>query len=326
MNYFSKTTEKFFKLGYLYIQGGSLGSEIGEDKKKYDIELLESLIDNGLYEESLSFINRSITKYADISLKYLKGKVYYLMGKFDDAITELSSVIAEDSDSWETYELLGEIFRLRNQTEIAENYYFKSTSLNPRATQSWLGRGKLAMARGEFQVAVLSFETYLRTKNEDIEVWKLLGRSYKELENFVSAVDAYNDAIELEPTNQELYEELGDLYLFMGHEDVAKDKYLQAMQVEEKTRPVNAAIYNKLSRLYLSEGNIQKAFNLCNELLTLVKDNDEALFISGKALIKMGQRYEGTVRVKKAFEISNKQEYKDYLNELDEELYGPKYV
>ncbi len=303
-----------------------MGSELGEDKKKYDIELLESLIENGLYEESLSFINRAITKYSDIGLKYLKGKVYYLMGKFDDSVTELSSVIADDSDFWEAYELLGEIYRIRNQTEIAENYYFKSTSLNPRATQSWLGRGKLAMARGEFQVAVLSFETYLRTKSENIEVWKLLGRSYKELENFVSAIDAYNDAIELEPTNQELYEELGDLYLFMGHEDVAKDKYLQAMQVEEKTRPVNADIYNKLSRLYLAEGNIQKAFNLCNELLTLSKNNDEALFISGKALIKMGQRYEGTVRVKKAFEISDKQEYKDYLNELDEELYGPKYV
>jgi len=245
-----------------------LGLENGEDKKKYDIELLESLIENGLYEESLSFINRAITKYADLSLKYLKGKVYYLMGKFDDSITELSSVIAEDSDFWEAYELLGEIYRIRNQTEIAENYYFKSTSLNPRATQSWLGRGKLAMARGEFQVAVLSFETYLRTKNDDIEVWKLLGRSYKELENFVSAIDAYNDAIELEPTNQELYEELGDLYMSMGHEDVAKDKYLQAMQVEEKTRPVNAKIYNKLSRLYLSEGNIQKAYDLLEDLAT----------------------------------------------------------
>jgi Flp pilus assembly protein TadD len=303
-----------------------LGSELGEDKKKYDIELLESLIENGLYEESLSFINRSIAKYTDISLKYLKGKVYYLMGKFDESIAELSSVIAEDSDYWEAYELLGEIYRIRNQTEIAENYYFKSTSLNPRATQSWLGRGKLAMARGEFQVAVLSFETYLRTKREDIEVWKLLGRSYKELENFVSAVDAYNDAIELEPTNQELYEELGDLYLFMGHEDVAKDKYLQAMQVEEKTRPVNAKIYNKLSRLYLAEGNIQKAFNMCNELLTLSKNNDEALFLSGKALIKMGQRYEGTVRIKRALEISGKSEYKDFLNKLDNELYGPKYV
>lgn len=303
-----------------------MGLETGEDKKKYEIELLESLIDNSLYEEALSYITRAITKYDDVSLKYLKGKVYYLMGKFDDSITELSSVIAEDSDYWEAYELLGEIYRIRNQTEIAENYYFKSTSLNSRATQSWLGRGKLAMARGEYQVAVLSFETYLRTKREDIMVWRLLGRSYKELENFVSATDAYNEAIELEPTNQDLYEELGDLYHFMGHYDIAKEKYLQALQVEEKTRPVNASIYNKLSKLYLVEGNIQKAFNLCNELLTLSKENDEALFISGQALIKMGQKYEGTVRVKKAFEISNNQEYKDYLNKLDEELYGPKYV
>ncbi|MHA1516788.1 MAG: hypothetical protein ACTSPF_14770, partial [Candidatus Heimdallarchaeaceae archaeon] len=78
-----------------------MGLETAEDKKKYEIELLESLIDNSLYEESLSYLNRAITKYDDISLKYLKGKVYYLMGKFDDSITELTSVIAEDSDYWE---------------------------------------------------------------------------------------------------------------------------------------------------------------------------------------------------------------------------------
>ena len=62
------------------------------------------------------------------------------------------------------------------------------------------------------------------------------------------------------------------------------------------------------------------------DYITINPENDEALFISGQALIKMGQKYEGTVRVKKAYKISNNQEYKDYLNKLDEELYGPKYV
>ena len=303
-----------------------MGLDSGQDKKPFEMELLESLIENSLFDEALSFLERMIERYDDKSLVFKKSKVLYLQGQFDEAIEDLTSIIAEDTDHWESYELLGEIYRIKNQPDVSENYYFKATSLNPRATQSWLGRGKLALQRGEYQVAVLSFETFLRAKHDEIEVWRLLAQSYKEMENFLSAIDALNEAIEIDPTNQELYEELGDLYEFMGHSDVAKEKYLQALQVEERMREVNKNLYNKLSRLYLKEGDIQKTFNMCNELLTLVKDDDEALFLSGKALVKMGQRYEGTIRIKRAIEISDKNEYKEYLNKLDNELYGPKYT
>lgn len=308
------------------IIGGFMNSDSNQDMKPFEIELLDSLVENSLFDEALSFLDRMTKKYHDKSLMFKKGKVLYLQGHFKEAVEALTSVIAEDTDHWESYELLGEIYRIWNQPDVSENYYFKATSLNPRAIQSWLGRGKLALQRGEYQVAVLSFETYLRINREDIEVWRLLAQSYKEMENFLSAIDAYNSAIEIDPINQELYEELGDLYDFMGHPDFAKEKYLQALQVEERTRKDTRSLYNKLSRLYLAEGDIQKTFNLCNELLTLFKDDDEALFLSGQALIRMGQRYEGTQRIKKAFEISNKSEYREYLNKLDNELYGQKYL
>ncbi|MHA1198052.1 MAG: tetratricopeptide repeat protein, partial [Candidatus Heimdallarchaeaceae archaeon] len=294
-----------------------MGLESGQDMKPFEMELLESLIENSLLDEALSFLERMIEKYQDNNLVFKKSKVLYLQGQFNEAIEELTSIIAEDTDHWETYELLGEIYRIQNQPDVSENYYFKATSLNPRAIQSWLGRGKLALQRGEYQVAVLSFETFLRIKREDTSVWQLLAQSYKEMENYLSAIDAYNSAIEIEPVNQELYEELGDLYEHMGRADIAKEKYLQALQVEEKTREVNRSLYNKLSRLFLKDGDIQKTFNMCNELLTLVKDDDEALFLSGQALVRMGQRYEGIVRIKRAIKIADKSEYRDYLSKLD---------
>ena len=302
-----------------------MGSETGETNKMFEVELIESLIDNSLYDEAMSYIDRLVVKYErDSYLQFLKGKIYYLTGKFDKAIEELTTVTAEDSDYWKAFELLGEIYRTTNQTELAETHYFKATAINPRAMQSWLGRGKLALQRGEFQIAVLSFETYLRTNREEPDVWRLLARSYREIQNYISAIDSYNEAIEIDPTFQELYEELGDLYLSMGHPDIAKEKYLQGLQVEEKTRPVNRELYYKTANLYLEEGLNQKAFNLCNELLALAKDDDEALFISGKALVKLGQKYEGIQRMKKAYKNTNKQEYKEYLDELDRQIYSPR--
>ncbi|MHA1828454.1 MAG: tetratricopeptide repeat protein [Candidatus Heimdallarchaeaceae archaeon] len=303
-----------------------MGTETNEIEKKLEIELVESLINNNLYEEALPFLSRLFDKYDDLYFKYLRGKVFFLSGKFNEAISELTTVIAEDSDFWQAYEMLGELYRATNKPELAETYYFKATALNPRAIKSWLGRGRLALQRREFQVAILSFETYLRINKEDVEVWRLLGESYSEIDNYMSAIDSYNQAIELEPTNQQLYEELGDLYQKMGYPEIAKEKYLQGLQVEEKTRPINQSLYYKLAKLYLEEGHNQKAFNLCNELLTLRKNDAEAIFLSGKALIAMGQKYEGTQRVKKALKLNPKEEYKLYLDQLNKYLYGPKNV
>ena len=304
---------------------GKLGTENSESSKMFETELVESLIENHLFDEALPFLDRLLKRYADPYFIFLKGKVFYLSGMFKEAITELSAVITQESDFWEAYELLGETYRENNQIELAENYYFKATSINPRATKSWLGRGKLALQKGEYQVAVLSFETYLRINRNDADTWRLLGTSYREMNNFLSAIDAYNEAIEIEPTNQTLYGELGDLYISIGRSDIAKEKFLQALQVEEKTRPVSKIIYHKLARLYLNEGQNQKAFNVCNELLALERDEPVAMYLSGKALVKLGQRYEGTQRVKRAYEKEQNPEFKEYLDQLDREMYAPKY-
>ncbi|MHA1550652.1 MAG: tetratricopeptide repeat protein [Candidatus Heimdallarchaeaceae archaeon] len=295
-----------------------------ESMKIFQIELIESLIDNQLFDEALPFLERMMKKYNDPYFIYLRGRVYYLTGKFKQTIEELTSVITMDSDFWKAYELLGETYRTTNQTELAETYYFKATSLNPQAIQSWLGRGKVALQRREFQIAVLCFETYLRDKKKDSAVWRLLARSYKELDNHTSAIDAYNEAISIDPINQLLYEELGDLYQLIGREDIAQQKYLEGLQVEEKTRPVKKELYHKLARLYLSKGDNQKAFNICNELLALLKDDSGATFLSGKALIRLGQRYDGITRIKRAIEKDPQVEYMEFLKDVDRELFSPR--
>ena len=295
-----------------------------DSMKVFQIELIESLIDNQLFDEAMPFLERMMIKYNDPYFIFLRGKIFYLTGKFKQTIEELTSVIAMDSDFWKAYELLGETYRSTNQTELAETYYFKSTALNPQAVQSWLGRGKVAQLRGEYQIAILCFETYLRINNKDSEVWMLLGRTYKEIDNHTSAIDAYNESIQIDPTNLLLYEELGDIYQTIGREDLAQQRYLQGLQVEETTRPLKKELYYKLARIYLKQGNNQKAFNLCNELLVLMRGDPEALFLSGKALINLGHRYDGITNIKRAIKKDPKTEYEEFLLQADRDLYSPR--
>ncbi|MHA1222356.1 MAG: hypothetical protein ACTSP3_03640, partial [Candidatus Heimdallarchaeaceae archaeon] len=61
-----------------------MGTETNEIEKKLEIELVESLINNNLYEEALPFLSRLFDKYDDLYFKYLRGKVFFLSGKFNE--------------------------------------------------------------------------------------------------------------------------------------------------------------------------------------------------------------------------------------------------
>ncbi len=281
------------------------------------IELAEKMISNQLYKEALSILDKLLLNYNDPDIFYLKAKIFFLQGKFSEAIDVLMTLINIDSSYLHGYELLGECYRCLNNLELAETFYQKAISVDPKTLISWLGKGKIAYKKGDYHEAVLCFKTYLNDNVEQSEIWLLLARSYLNMNHTMEAIDAYNMAIEFDPLNVSLYEELGDLYIKLGREDIAKEKYLQALQVEEKTRDIPSSIYIKTVRILLKEGKFLKAFNLCNELLSFDPDNIDALFLSGKALVGLGNKKEGKDRVEQAYSLKKTDEYYDYLIELE---------
>lgn len=286
-----------------------------------ELQLVEELIKNEIFDEALAYLYKLLERQDSPQVHYLIGRVLYIKGQFQKSLEHLTTVVANEQDNWKAHELLGEIHRTLGNNDAAENFYQKATSINPQASRSWKGLGKIAMNRGEFQAAVLSFETYLKLNSDDAEVWILLGKCYFELENYTSAIDAYNVAIDLEPTNIQLYELLGDVYLRMGHPDIAKRQYQRALTVEEKTRDVNLRLYHKLIRLHLEEKEYAKAFNLCTTIESLMADTDpDTLFYAGKALVGLGNIYEGMEKVKLAYKKEQREEFMRYLSSLEDDL------
>ncbi|MHA1685874.1 MAG: tetratricopeptide repeat protein [Candidatus Heimdallarchaeaceae archaeon] len=288
---------------------------------KAELQLAEELIKNEIFDEALTYLYKLLEKQDNPQVHYLIGRVLYIKGQFQKSIEHLTTVVAKEPDNWKAHELLGEIYRTLGNNETAESFYQKATNINPQTSKSWKGLGKISMNRGEFQAAVIAFETYLKLSPDDAEVWILLGKCYFELGNYASATDAYNVAIDLESTNMELYELLGDVYLKMGYPDIAKRQYQRALTVEEKTRDVNLRLYHKLIRLHLEEKEYAKAFNLCTTIESLMSDTDpDTLFYAGKALVGLGNIYEGMQKVKRAYKKEQREEYIRYLSSLEDEL------
>ncbi|MHA1115893.1 MAG: tetratricopeptide repeat protein [Candidatus Heimdallarchaeaceae archaeon] len=293
-----------------------------DDKPNLNLELAKQMMEQQLYEEALSILEKGLKENpSNKDFLWLKAKILFITGKFNETIETLSSLILLEKSNAKAYELMGETYRCLNNLEVAEEYYQKALELDSNSFVSWLGKGKIAYHKGEFQTAILCFKTFVQENVERSDIWHLLAKAYKSVNNELEAIDSYNMAIDFDPLNKELYEELGDIYFELGHKDIAKEKYLQALQVEEKTRDINISLYLKVIKILLEENQNLRAFNLCNEILVFQKNNVDALFLSGVALIQMGNIPEGKKRVEEAYSIEKRDDIWDYLNSLEKEIY-----
>lgn len=286
-----------------------------------ELLLAKELIKGQILDEALSYLKKILEKTDQPEVHYLIGKVLYLKGKFQESVSHLTTVIAQDPNHWQAYELLGELYRTLEDYGTAEEFYQKATNINQQAKLAWKGLGKIALAREELQTTVLAFETYLKLAEEDKDVWVLLGDCYDKLGNYSSAVDAYNVAIDLDPTDISLYEKLGDVYAKMGYLDIAKKQYQRALMVKEKTRETELSIYHKLIKIHLQEKEYAKAYNLCMSLeSTMLNPDPDTLFYAGQALVGIGNIYEGIEKIKQALKKEKRKEFEQYLNSLEDEL------
>jgi len=60
------------------------------------------------------------------------GKFYFLNGRFDEAIKELSLAIREDSRDAEAYYNLGLVYKMKNMSTEAKDSFNKALEINPK--------------------------------------------------------------------------------------------------------------------------------------------------------------------------------------------------
>lgn len=80
--------------------------------------------------------------------------------------------------------------------------------------------------RQEIQRRVDALENRLRRQPEDVEGWKMLGRSYMALGQLMPAVSAYSQAAQLAPNDAEIRGALAELSARAGakHEEAKRPK------------------------------------------------------------------------------------------------------
>jgi len=114
--------------------------------------------------------------------------------------------------------------------------------------------------------------------------------------NLEQAEYIYKEILKIQPNNDDVYHNLGDIYQDKGQIDKAVTCYQKALQLN----PNRATTYNNLGIIFQDKGQIDKAVTCYQKALQLNPDYDDAYYNLGNALKDKGQVDQAIICYQKA--------------------------
>lgn len=237
------------------------------------------------YEKALEYVDRALKIKETWKAKKLKAKILHNLGRNEEAVPLLTSVLEENGEDDEAWFLLGEVLESMDNIEEAERAYEQCIKFNSRNIGCWINRGNIMVGMERYQEALLCYENALRLRENIPEVWSNRGVVLKHLGKYDEALKSYNMALKLNPDFAEAY--LNKAYLYFD-----KKKYEKAQNevVEYLKRRNDARGWLLLAQIYLKRGRKKDAEESINKVLELEPGNLEARELLKR--VKSSREYE----------------------------------
>jgi superkiller protein 3 len=134
----------------------------------------------------------------------------FTAGRYDEAIAKLWEVVRRDPASWTAYLYLARSYIAKSSWADALASARKALQLAPSSAEvvpvladALVGSGRDALARGRFTEAIGHLVEYVKLRPTDVQGYLQLGKAYWQNGNLGGALDAYRQALQLNPSNAE---------------------------------------------------------------------------------------------------------------------------
>ena len=173
-----------------------------------------------------------------------------------------------------------------NDTDLAVDRFSSALDDAPTTPKGFEAIDKLLTDARDHKGLARQVRKHLKRLGDDapndklLELWTRLGDLYIDhLGNPELGIEAYEIAVQLDPDNQQRHEQLADLYLEAG--EARRGDAIRELQSLLAFAPDRVEIYKALSKLYVEENELDKAWCLAQALVFLgaASDVERALYI-----------------------------------------------
>ena len=185
---------------------------------------------------------------------YLKIK-YELeseLGLTDSAIKTLNKYLVKKPTDIKLTMAMGELYFSKKANDNALKYYRAALKLNPQpAGFPYENYASVVLAKGLDNEVITALTGVIEAGKAKAVTYTTLGMIYKQKKKYSKAIEMYNQALIMDPENDDALIALGDCQLASGDAMMATVTYEQVVMMNPKL----VDVYRKLGNAYLKSGD-----------------------------------------------------------------------
>ncbi|MBS13998.1 MAG: hypothetical protein CME19_20680 [Gemmatimonadetes bacterium] len=195
--------------------------------------LAQLYVEQERFDEAVPILDRLITESDSTAHRYLRARVHYAVGEYQEALTHLRPSVRDldRSDAWLLYVTT---LRRTENTEEAHKVLTRliaRPSVDPLILEEYLSVGSMLHQAGDLTKAEQIYKTFLDRSPESDRGWHNLGILLYATSRFEEAANAFSNAVRIAPTAEALLG-MGQAHEKFGQLVEAERAYRQALELD----------------------------------------------------------------------------------------------
>ena len=166
IDYDKKAADAYYLRGCVYLKQGNTESAVSDfdaavqynsDDYELYVNIYENLLAYDMTEKGEEYLNKAFDIKGNSAEDYAwRGRIYYYLEQYDNAMTELNSALDKESVTANLY--IAQVYEAQSDSENAEVYYQNYVNSGAADSEAMNSLGEIEMAKGNYSGAL----TYLQ--------------------------------------------------------------------------------------------------------------------------------------------------------------------
>lgn len=269
----------------------------------------------GNYTLAIQYYSAHLEKQFSINALFNRGLAYYEQGDYPKAIADYTLVIETDSLDFEAYYNRGLAFYQQNEIEKATADFNKVLTINPDYAKAYLSLGLISFKSGQYQEAIGYYNLAVALDSLSSTAYYNKAMAHKMLKQFEYAEQNFQRAISLNPVAN-YYWGLAEFYFETGKYDLSVEAYNNAIEIN----PVEPNLYYNRGISFYSAKNYENAIEDFQQTLKFSENDIDALWYLAKAHKDKGDNAQALFYYELVESLDPKYEYLWSINKSELQL------
>ncbi|MCA9130063.1 MAG: tetratricopeptide repeat protein [Planctomycetales bacterium] len=197
----------------------------------YRLRGLSYMLDSKFKEALADFDQAVSLKPKSADLRVNRAICQVGIGQFDEAIEQLTAVLADEPDHVDALYQRGTVYNLENRHDDALRDYKQLLTLSPQHEKALRKRAELYQSLGRYDQAIADARMLIEADPGDGRSHILLGDIYRDADEPEKAIDAYTKGMDCRPYRPNAWSGRGRAWLMIGQREKAEEDFHDGLKL-----------------------------------------------------------------------------------------------